>query len=92
LVDDRCASACENVAFSLRRHPRARLVGRQTVGAGRFTNVMRAHLPNSGIRVVVPSAVYELGSGRVFPEKMGLTPDVVVAPGEDALLAALPVD
>jgi hypothetical protein len=50
---------------------------------------MFTNLPSSGIRVVVTEVAYELAEGRVFPEHKGLTPNIVVAPGEDALGVAL---
>ena len=89
LVDGGSASASEIVAGALHEHGRARLVGQQTYGKG---SVQLIHeLADQSSLHVTNAQWYTAGGQQISGQ--GLTPDIVVAEGDDALavaLAALP--
>ncbi len=78
LVNGGSASASEIVSGSLQDHKRAVLVGEKTFGKGSVQVV----LPISKTEAIkLTIARYYLPSGRTI-QAVGVTPDVVVAPGE----------
>ena len=90
LVDGASASASEIVAGALRDQNRAQLVGSQTYGKG---SVQLIHELGDSSSLHVTNAEWLTPSGQQISGQ-GLTPDVLIAEGEDALtaaIAALPV-
>lgn len=85
LVDGASASASEIVAGALRDHARARLVGSQTYGKG---SVQLIHELGDSSSLHVTNAEWLTPGGQQISGQ-GLTPDVPVAEGEDALIAAI---
>jgi carboxyl-terminal processing protease len=75
LVNGGTAAEAEIFAAALRDHKRARLVGSQTSGRGRFVD--RFPLSDGSV-LLVPSAVYLPPSRRAFADE-GLSPDVPVS-------------
>lgn len=85
VVDGASASAAEIVAGALRDHNRARLVGSQTFGKG---SVQLIHELGDRSSLHVTNAEWLTPSGQQITGQ-GLTPDVLVAEGEDPLAAAI---
>lgn len=84
LTDRFTASTCEPVVDLLQKIKRATIVGEKTAGAmlsGRFFKI------SSSLKLFVPVADYITGEGKKI-DKIGVTPDVIVAP-EEALAYAL---
>jgi hypothetical protein len=86
LVDAACASSCESTLEMLRQHPGARVFGEPTAGHVGFGDIGTFALPNSRIRIILPTAFAELAGG--FRGRRGFDPDVPVPAGTDALEAA----
>lgn len=78
LVNGGSASASEIVAGSLQDHKRAVIVGEKTFGKGSVQAVLPV-VDDEAIRLTI--ARYYLPSGRTI-QAVGVTPDVVVFPGE----------
>ena len=78
LVNGGSASASEIVSGSLQDHKRAVLVGEKTFGKG-SVQVILPISKTEAIKLTI--ARYYLPSGRTI-QAVGVTPDVVVAPGE----------
>jgi len=87
VVDGASASAAEIVAGALRDHKRARLVGSQTFGKG---SVQLIHELGDQSSLHVTNAEWLTPAGQQITGQ-GLTPDVLVAEGEDPLPAAIAV-
>ena len=85
VVDGASASAAEIVAGALRDHGRARLVGSQTFGKG---SVQLIHELGDQSSLHVTNAEWLTPRGQQISGQ-GLTPDVLVAEGEDPLAAAI---
>ena len=83
LMDASCGSSCEYVIVGFQWHNYVKKVGENTIGTFHFSNTGFAVLPNSRIRVDIPSQFSEFYDKR-FIERIGLTPDVKVPAGEDA--------
>jgi hypothetical protein len=83
LVNGASASTSEILAQGLQDLGRARVFGTRTAGAALPSNIIR--LPN-GDRFQYPEANYKSMNGRVL-EGRGVTPDEIVAPTIEALLA-----
>lgn len=84
LTDRMTASTCEPVVDLLQKIKRATIVGEKTAGAmlsGRFFKV------SPSLKLFLPVADYITGGGKKI-DKIGVTPDVVVA-AEEALAYAL---
>lgn len=84
LTDRMTASTCEPVVDLLQKIKRATIVGEKTAGAmlsGRFFKI------SPSLKLFVPVADYITGDGKKI-DKIGVTPDVVVAP-EEALTYTL---
>ena len=82
-MDASCGSSCEYVIAGFQWHNYVKKVGENTIGTFHFSNTGFAVLPNSRIRVDIPSQFSEFYDKR-FIERIGLTPDVKVPAGEDA--------
>lgn len=85
VVDGASASAAEIIAGALRDHGRARLVGSQTFGKG---SVQLIHELGDQSSLHVTNAEWLTPRGQQISGR-GLTPDVLVAEGEDPLAAAI---
>jgi carboxyl-terminal processing protease len=85
VVDGASASAAEIVAGALRDHDRARLIGSQTYGKG---SVQLIHELGDQSSLHVTNAEWLTPSGQQISGQ-GLTPDVLVAEGEEPLAAAI---
>lgn len=85
VVDGASASAAEIVAGALRDYGRARLVGSQTFGKG---SVQLIHELGDQSSLHVTNAEWLTPRGQQISGR-GLTPDVLVAEGEDPLAAAI---
>jgi carboxyl-terminal processing protease len=83
LVDEGSASTSEILAGGLQDLKRARIFGTRTAGAALPSDIIR--LPN-GDGFQYAQASYTSESGKVL-EGQGVTPDVVVTPTREALLA-----
>ena len=83
LVDAECGSSCEFVVAGFQWHNFAKTVGENTNGTFHFSNTGLAILPNSKIRVNIPSQYSEYFDER-FIERVGFTPDIKLSAGEDA--------
>ncbi len=83
LVDAECGSSCEYVVAGFQWHNYAKTVGENTNGTFHFSNTGLAILPNSKIRVNIPSQYSEYFDQR-FIERVGFTPDIKLSSGEDA--------
>ena len=61
IIDGKCASSCETIVEKISMHPKARVIGQNTLGAIHFSNVETFILPHSGIIVQLPTLlqVYE---------------------------------
>lgn len=84
LTDRKTASTCEPFVDLLQKTKRATIVGEKTAGAmlsGRFFKI------SPTLKLFLPIADYITGDGKKL-DKIGVTPDVVVAP-EQALAYAL---
>jgi hypothetical protein len=88
LIDRACASSCESIVEVLERHPRFKTVGENTGGFVHFGNMGYAVLPRSGIVVQMATDFWRFDDGR-YVEQVGYAPKLRVAPGGDALAAAL---
>jgi C-terminal processing protease CtpA/Prc len=87
LVDAACASSCESTLQFLRAHPKARVFGERTAGQIHFGDIGTFAMPNSRIRIILPTAFAELASG--FHDRVGFEPDVQTPQGTDAFDVAL---
>ena len=83
LMDAECGSSCEFVVSGFQWHDYVKTVGENTNGTFHFSNTGLAILPNSKIRVNIPSQYSEYFDQR-FIERVGFTPDIKVSGGEDA--------
>jgi len=83
LMDKECGSSCEFTIAALEAHAQMKKVGENTSGTFHFSNSGIAVLPNSKIKVMVPSQFSEYYDKRFF-ERIGIAPDIKVPPGEDA--------
>ena len=79
LVDAGSASAAEVLAGALRDNDRARVVGSRTFGKG---SVQTALPLDNGDTVKLTTARYYTPGGRSI-QALGITPDVVLQPGDD---------
>ena len=82
-MDAECGSSCEFVVSGFQWHDYVKTVGENTNGTFHFSNTGLAILPNSKIRVNIPSQYSEYFDQR-FIERVGFTPDIKVSGGEDA--------
>lgn len=84
LMDANCASSCESTIDFFEFNPLVKTVGENTAGYIHFGNNGLVVLKNSGIKVNVAMS-YSGYKDRRFLEKVGLTPQLKVPSGEDAL-------
>ncbi|MDR1713811.1 MAG: S41 family peptidase [Coriobacteriales bacterium] len=84
LVNGESASASELVSAALQDHGRAIIVGEQTYGKGTVQNI---NVLSFGGAIKYTSAHYMSPNGRTL-DGVGVTPDIVVAPGEVPELTA----
>lgn len=83
LMDRVCASSCEFTIAAFEWNKYVKRVGENTNGTFHFSNVGMAVLPNSKIKVNIPTQYSEYYDKR-FIERIGLTPDIKVSAGDDA--------
>lgn len=83
LMDRSCGSSCEFSIAAFEWHHHVKRVGENTSGTFHFSNSGTAVLPNSKIKVAIPTQYSEFYDRR-FIERVGLTPDIRVSPGNDA--------
>jgi C-terminal processing protease CtpA/Prc len=88
LVDAACASGCESSLEVLRAHKQARVFGERTAGQIHFGDVGSMTLPNSSIRIAIPTKYADYGPGK-FYERAGFGVDVPTKAGEDAFEVSL---
>lgn len=74
LVDGGCASSCETIVEKISKHPRAKVIGQNTMGALHFSNPMTFMLPYSGIVVRLPTLLHAYENDA--PEGVGYSPNV----------------
>lgn len=86
LVNHETASAAEVVAGALQDRGRAQLVGQPTYGKG---TVQQVYALEDGSALKLTRARYHLPSGRALAARSGLTPDVEVSLGVEALRETL---
>jgi hypothetical protein len=87
LIDGRCASSCESTTDYLSAIPLVKTVGERTAGYIHFGNNGNVVLRNSGIVLQMAVSYNSYRDGR-FLEKIGLTPQIAVPPGSNAMDAA----
>lgn len=83
LMDRACGSSGEFTIAAFEWHKYVKRVGENTRGAFHFSNAGIAVLPHSKFKVFIPSQYSEYYDRR-FIERIGLSPDLKVSPGEDA--------
>lgn len=84
LMDKDCASSCESTIDFFEFNPYAKKVGENTAGFVHFGNNGRVFLQNSGISVQMAMSYNAYFDGR-FIEKKGLTPNILVPEGRNAM-------
>lgn len=84
LVDADCASSCESTTDFFEFNPLATTVGENTAGYVHFGNNGSVFLWNSGVRLQMAVSYNGYYDGR-FIEKVGITPEVKVPAGQDAM-------
>ena len=84
LVNRKTASSGESSAEALRALPKAKLVGENTAGYIHFGNKGQFQLPHSKIVISMGTHFTAYKDGK-FLEKVGMSPDISVPAGEDAL-------
>lgn len=87
LMDRSCGSSCEFAIAAFEWHKHVKKIGENTSGTFHFSNAGLAVLPNSKIKVIIPAQHSEYYDHR-FIERLGLTPDIVASPGDDAYAMA----
>ena len=87
LIDSACGSSCEFTVAAFEWNNYVKKVGENTNGTFHFSNAGIAVLPNSKIKVMIPSQYSEYYDQR-FIERIGFAPDIKVAPGGDAYTEA----
>jgi hypothetical protein len=88
VVDSRCPSSCTRTLEALRRYPQARVFGTRTDGALQSGELGSLTLPNSGIRLSIPTKVRRSANDALY-DKVGFASDQVVKSGADAFETAL---
>lgn len=83
LMDRSCGSSCEFTIAAFEWHNHVKRVGENTSGTFHFSNAGMAILPNSKIKVKIPTQYSEYYDRR-FIERIGFEPDIKVSPGDDA--------
>lgn len=83
LQDKACGSSCESTIDSFEFHKNVKKVGENTAGYIHFGNIGYIILPNSRVKVQIPSHYNEYFDKR-FLEGNGISPDIRVPPGVDA--------
>lgn len=83
LMDNACASSCEFTIAAFEWNKYVKKIGENTNGTFHFSNAGIAVLPNSKIKVMVPSQYSEYYDQR-FLERVGFAPDIQVSPDNDA--------
>lgn len=87
LVDAACASSCEGTVLYVKSHPQAVVIGEPTGGYVHFGDTGTLFLPHSHLQVSVPTKYFRIEGN--FYERSGITPDIPVEAGTDALDVAL---
>lgn len=83
LTDRTCGSSCEFTIAAFEWNKYVKKVGENTNGTFHFSNAGIAVLPNSKIKIMIPSQYSEYYDYR-FIERIGLAPNIEVSPGNDA--------
>lgn len=89
LIDGACRSACEEAVLMLKTHPLARTIGKPTAGSFQFDRVGAVVLPNSKVEVFIPTRYFRLEGKEDHEVSRGITPDLLVEDGKDAMEAAV---
>ena len=84
LMDSQCVSACENTIDFFEFNTLVKTVGENTAGKVHFGNTGTVVLRNSGIILNIPISYTQYYDGR-FIEKIGITPEIKVPLGQDAM-------
>lgn len=84
LIDHGCASSCESTTDYFEFNPLAKTVGENTAGYIHFGNNGNVFLKNSGINLQMAVSFNSYLDGR-FIEKKGITPEIPVPKGKDAM-------
>jgi hypothetical protein len=88
LIDQQCASACEDGVARFLSHPHVKTYGVHTSGAVHYGDTGPLVLPSSHVIVAIPRSFREYADGRSI-EKTGYRPDFLLEDGQDALEEAL---
>lgn len=83
LMDRSCGSSCEFSIAAFEWNKYVKKIGENTNGTFHFSNAGLVVLPNSKIKVIIPTQYSEYYDRR-FIERIGLTPDFAASPGDDA--------
>lgn len=75
ITDGECASSCETIVEKISKHPNAKVIGTNTLGALHFSNVATYMLPFSGIVIKLPSLLHLYENDA--PEGVGYLPDEI---------------
>lgn len=88
LADAECGSSCENGILHFRPYSGTRVIGENTAGRLHFGNIGIILLPKSRVSVQIASDFKRYDDGS-FLELIGLTPDIKVEGGQDAIDIAI---
>ncbi|MDG0816495.1 S41 family peptidase [Bdellovibrio svalbardensis] len=83
LMDRACSSSCEFTIAAFEWNKYVTKVGENTNGTFHFSNAGMVVLPNSKIKVSIPTQYSEYYDHR-FIERIGLKPEIKVSEGDDA--------
>ncbi len=88
LSDRKCGSSGESSLEAFAKHPNAKIYGENSAGKYHFGNVSNLILTHSKVSIILASKYNAYRDGRNI-DKVGLSPDVHVPKGRDALDVAL---
>jgi len=88
LIDSECGSTGELLTLALKGAPNVTIIGQNTAGFLEFGNPGLLILPYSKLWVEIPITVKKFRKPGI-KEKVGIAPDILVPPGEDAINYAI---